>query len=201
MICVTTQEVLVSLEYEYFRDDNSAFEAFKAGLIDLWRETDPKRWQTGYNFPAARDGRIIKKEIKTGIPSGLRGFVFNTRNKSFKNTEVRHALSLVFNFDWINKDQVLAKVDEEFNELQPWRKDYMTKNKPLIEKYKNKNELTMLLASHNMKEVERLCNKVIMMKQGKIVDSGTCKELIKKHGRENLEDTFLKIARSKNELE
>ena len=52
-----------------------------------------------------------------------------------------------------------------------------------------------------MKEVERLCNNVIMMKQGKIVDSGTCQELIKKHGRENLEDTILKIARSKNELE
>ena len=52
-----------------------------------------------------------------------------------------------------------------------------------------------------MKEVERLCDQVIMMKDGKIVDSGTCKELINKHGRENLEDTFLKIARSKNELE
>jgi ABC-2 type transport system ATP-binding protein len=52
-----------------------------------------------------------------------------------------------------------------------------------------------------MREVERLCNKVIMMKNGQIVDSGTCSELIKKHGRENLEDTFLKIARSKNELE
>ena len=52
-----------------------------------------------------------------------------------------------------------------------------------------------------MKEVERLCNKVIMMKQGKIVDSGSCKDLVLKHGRENLEDTFLKIARSKNELE
>ena len=59
----------------------------------------------------------------------------------------------------------------------------------------------MLLASHNMKEVERLCSKIIMMKKGKIVDEGTCKQLIKKHGRENLEDTFLKIARSKNELE
>ena len=58
-----------------------------------------------------------------------------------------------------------------------------------------------MLASHNMKEVERLCNNIIMMKQGKIVDSGTCEELIKKHGRENLEDTFLKIARSKSELE
>ena len=51
-----------------------------------------------------------------------------------------------------------------------------------------------------MKEVERLCNNVVMMKQGRIVDSGTCGELINKHGRENLEDTFLKIARSKNEL-
>ena len=59
----------------------------------------------------------------------------------------------------------------------------------------------LLLESHNMKEVERLCNKVVMMKQGKIVDDGTCQELIKKHGRENLEDTFLKIARSTNELE
>ena len=48
----------------------------------------------------------------------------------------------------------------------------------------------MLLASHNMKEVERLCSKIIMMKKGKIVDEGTCKQLIKKHGRENLEDTF-----------
>ena len=52
-----------------------------------------------------------------------------------------------------------------------------------------------------MKEVERLCNNIVMMKQGKIVDRGTCNDLIKKHGRDNLEDTFLKIARSKNELE
>ena len=59
----------------------------------------------------------------------------------------------------------------------------------------------MLLASHNMKEVERLCGKIVMMKQGKIVDEGTCEELINKHSRINLEETFLKIARSKNELE
>jgi len=72
---------------------------------------------------------------------------------------------------------------------------------PALEKYKKNNELTMLLASHNMKEVERLCNSVVMMKQGKIVDRGTCNNLINKHGRENLEATFLKIARSKNELE
>ena len=59
----------------------------------------------------------------------------------------------------------------------------------------------MLLASHNMKEVERLCDNIVMMKQGKIVDRGTCDQLINKHGRKNLEDTFLKIARNKNELE
>ena len=51
-----------------------------------------------------------------------------------------------------------------------------------------------------MKEVERLCDQVIMMKNGSVVDSGTCNSLIKKHGRNNLEDTFLKIARNKNEL-
>ena len=51
-----------------------------------------------------------------------------------------------------------------------------------------------------MKEVERLCNKVIMMKQGQVVDYGTCDEIIKKHGRKNLEETFLKIARSKSEF-
>ena len=58
----------------------------------------------------------------------------------------------------------------------------------------------MLLASHNMKEVERLCGKIIMMKQGNIVDEGTCEELTKKHGRKNLEETFLKIVRNDNEL-
>ena len=66
---------------------------------------------------------------------------------------------------------------------------------------KKKNKISILLASHNMKEVEMLCDRVIMMKEGKIVDRGTCQSLIKKHGRNNLEDTFLKIARNKNELE
>ncbi len=97
----------------------------------------------------------------------------------------------------INKPKLLF-LDEPTASLDPDVGDFV---REYLEKYKNKNELTMLLASHNMKEVERLCNKVIMMKQGRIVDKGTCQDLIKKHGRENLEDTFLKIARSKNELE
>ena len=97
----------------------------------------------------------------------------------------------------INKPKLLF-LDEPTASLDPDVGDFV---REYLEKYKNKNELTMLLASHNMKEVERLCDKVIMMKQGKIVDNGTCQELIRKHGRENLEDTFLKIARSKDELE
>ena len=95
----------------------------------------------------------------------------------------------------INKPKLLF-LDEPTSSLDPDVGDFV---REYIEKYKKSNELTILLASHNMKEVERLCDKIIMMKQGKIVDSGTCKDLIEKHGRKNLEETFLKIARSKNE--
>ena len=97
----------------------------------------------------------------------------------------------------INKPKLLF-LDEPTASLDPDVGDFV---REYLEQYKNKTELTILLASHNMKEVERLCNKIVMMKQGKIVDEGTCEELINKHGRINLEDTFLKIARGKNELE
>ena len=97
----------------------------------------------------------------------------------------------------INKPKLLF-LDEPTASLDPDVGDFV---REYLEEYRNRNELTMLLASHNMKEVERLCNKIVMMKQGKIVDKGTCEELINKHGRVNLEDTFLKIARGKNELE
>ncbi len=97
----------------------------------------------------------------------------------------------------INKPKILF-LDEPTASLDPDVGDFV---REYLEKYKKNNELTMLLASHNMKEVERLCDKIIMMKQGTIVDEGTCEDLIKKHGRKNLEETFLKIARSTNELE
>ena len=96
----------------------------------------------------------------------------------------------------INKPNVLF-LDEPTASLDPDIGDFV---RQYIEKYKSKNQITILLASHNMKEVERLCDEVIMMKQGQIVDRGTCKELVAKHGRDNLEDTFLQIARSKNEV-
>ena len=96
----------------------------------------------------------------------------------------------------INKPKLLF-LDEPTASLDPDVGDFV---REYIEKYKKNNELTILLASHNMKEVERLCTKIVMMKKGEVVDSGTCDQLIKKHGRQNLEDTFLKIARSNSEL-
>ena len=96
----------------------------------------------------------------------------------------------------INKPKILF-LDEPTASLDPDIGDFV---REYIEDYKSKNEISILLASHNMREVERLCNEVIMMKAGEIVDRGTCASLIKKHGRDNLEDTFLKIARNKNEL-
>ena len=97
----------------------------------------------------------------------------------------------------INKPKLLF-LDEPTASLDPDVGDFV---REYLEIYKSKNELTMLLASHNMSEVERLCDNIVMMKKGEVVDQGTCNEVIKKHGRNNLEETFLKIARSKNELE
>ena len=97
----------------------------------------------------------------------------------------------------INNPKVLF-LDEPTASLDPDVGDFV---REYIENYKAKNQVTILLASHNMSEVERLCDSIVMMKLGKIVDSGTCQEIIKKHGRNNLEETFLKIGRSKNELE
>ena len=96
----------------------------------------------------------------------------------------------------INKPEILL-LDEPTASLDPDIGDFI---RSYIQEYKLKNKVTILLASHNMNEVERLCNSIIMMRAGKIIDSGTCKELIQKHGRNNLEETFLKLARSKNEF-
>ena len=96
----------------------------------------------------------------------------------------------------INKPEILL-LDEPTASLDPDIGDFI---RSYIQEYKLKNKVTILLASHNMAEVERLCKNIIMMKRGNIVDSGTCEQLIKKHGRNNLEETFLKLARSKDEF-
>ncbi|MCB1535940.1 MAG: ABC transporter substrate-binding protein [Rhodoblastus sp.] len=86
----------------YYRDANSMFESFKAGLIDYRYEGNPTRWKTGYDFPAARDGRVKKEELRVGTPRGMEGFAFNTRRPLFKDVRVREALAIMFDFEWIN---------------------------------------------------------------------------------------------------
>ena len=96
----------------------------------------------------------------------------------------------------INKPEILL-LDEPTASLDPDIGDYV---RSYVQTYKSKNKVTILLASHNMAEVERLCDSVIMMKKGKIIDQGTSKEIINRHGRANLEETFLKIVRSEDEV-
>ena len=91
----------------------------------------------------------------------------------------------------INKPEILL-LDEPTASLDPDIGDFV---RSYIQEYRSKNQVTLLLASHNMNEVERLCTGIMMMKNGIIVDNDKPSELIKKHGRKNLEEVFLKIAR------
>jgi len=91
----------------------------------------------------------------------------------------------------INEPEILL-LDEPTASLDPDVGDFI---RTYLEDFASKKNTTILLASHNMNEVERLCNEVMMMKNGKIIDKGTCSSLINKHGRKNLEETFLKIVR------
>jgi peptide/nickel transport system substrate-binding protein len=91
-----------TIRYTYYRDGNTHFEAFKKGLYDVRSETDPGRWQTAYNFPALRDGRVVKEEFPYGLPKGMQGLVFNTRRPAFSDIRVREAILHLFDFEWIN---------------------------------------------------------------------------------------------------
>ena len=93
----------MTITHDYYRDETSAFEAFKTGAVDIWFETDPLRWKTGFEFPAARDGRVIVEELETGTPSGLQAFVLNSRRPHFADADFRQALDYLFDFEWANK--------------------------------------------------------------------------------------------------
>ena len=95
----------------------------------------------------------------------------------------------------INDPKILL-LDEPTASLDPDTGDYV---RSYLEKYKKENDISILLASHNMSEVTRLSDYVLMMKEGQIIDHGKAKDLIDKHGRENLEQVFLKLVREKNE--
>tara|TARA_B100000902_G_C26671153_1_gene603160 strand:+ start:168 stop:434 length:267 start_codon:yes stop_codon:yes gene_type:complete len=85
-------------------------------------------------------------------------------------------------------------LDEPTASLDPETGDFV---RSFLEEYQKEKETSILLASHNMSEVERLCSSVLMMNKGSIIDQGTPDELIRKHGRKNMEEVFLKLAREK----
>ena len=90
------------IQIEYFRDANSLFEAFKAGLVDYRDETNPTRWVGGYDFTAMRDGGAKKEALPIGMPKGMEGFAFNLRRPLFQDARLREALASMFDFEWIN---------------------------------------------------------------------------------------------------
>ena len=92
------------LRFEYYRERQVAFEAFKAGAINYHEEYTSRFWATAYDFPAAKDGRIKKEELHNGAPSSIQGWYLNTRREQFKDPRVREAIGLCFDFAWTNKN-------------------------------------------------------------------------------------------------
>lgn len=131
-----------TIRIEYFRDGTVAFEAFKAGKIDLRQENIAKQWATAYDFPAVKKGLVKKVLLPQRLPAGMQGFAMNTRRAVFKDRRVRYAMALAFDFEWCNENlfynaytrtnSYFANSDlacsgipqgEELALLEPFRKD------------------------------------------------------------------------------
>jgi peptide/nickel transport system substrate-binding protein len=91
-----------TVRYDYYRDANAAFEAFKKGEVDVRTESDPVRWSSGYDFSAVKDKQVVIEKIAQKTPAAASGFVFNTRRKIFEDPRVREALIHAFDFEWAN---------------------------------------------------------------------------------------------------
>jgi microcin C transport system substrate-binding protein len=92
------------IEFQYYGDQTVAHEAFKAGQYDFKVERSAKGWATGYDFPAAKDGRVIKKALVLERPKPMQGFVFNLRRPKFQDIRVRRAFNLAYDFEWANQN-------------------------------------------------------------------------------------------------
>ena len=92
-----------TISVTYFLQEATLFEAFKKGDIDLFSEGNPTKWNRNYDFPAVSSGDVVKDVFEPKLPSGMYGFVFNTRKPFFADVNVRKALSLAFDFEWVNK--------------------------------------------------------------------------------------------------
>ncbi len=93
-----------TIRFEYYRERQVAFEAFKAGAINFHQEYTSRTWANGYDFPAMHDGRVIKETLHSGAPSTMQAWYFNLRRPVFKDPRVREAITLAFDFEWTNKN-------------------------------------------------------------------------------------------------
>jgi microcin C transport system substrate-binding protein len=93
-----------TVRIEYFRDVTVAMEAFKAGKVDIRSENIAKNWATAYDFPAVRDGAVIKRQYTHQLPTGIQGYAMNTRRPVFADPRVRQAVTWAFDFEWTNKN-------------------------------------------------------------------------------------------------
>ncbi|MGY3437469.1 MULTISPECIES: extracellular solute-binding protein [unclassified Marinovum] len=107
---------------EYFADDAAEFEAFKAGIYNFRSEGSTKRWATGYDFPALQKGHVVREEIPDGNAPNNSGMIFNTLRPPLDNRNVRHALSLAFNFEWVRESLQFGLTTQRasFAENQDW---------------------------------------------------------------------------------
>ncbi|OYR15590.1 transmembrane protein [Brucella rhizosphaerae] len=103
-----------TLSIEYYRNETALFESFKKGLLDVFLEGNPTRWEKSYNFPAVTQGKVIKENFEKGTPANMLGFVFNTRRPVFEDRRVRQALGLLFDFEWANRNLFAG----QYNRLQ-----------------------------------------------------------------------------------
>lgn len=93
-----------TITVEYFRTEQSQFEAFKKGVFDVFMEGDPNKWASSYDFPAFKDGRVVQETFETNSPANMFGFAFNTRREKFADRDVRGALAMMFDFEWTNRN-------------------------------------------------------------------------------------------------
>ncbi len=93
-----------TVSIDYFRDETAQFEAFSKGLFDVYPEGDPAKWAKNYDFPAVKDGKVIKDVFLAGTPANMFAFIFNTRRPVFADQRVRTALAMLYDFEWSNKN-------------------------------------------------------------------------------------------------
>ena len=136
------------------------------------------------------DVKNLKKEIEKLIEKLRLSEIINKLTGELSSGQ-KNRVSLAKSI--INNPTVLL-LDEPTASLDPETGDFV---RSFLESYQKENKASILLASHNMSEVERLCSSVLMMNKGSIVDSGKPEQLIKKHGRKNMEEVFLKITRER----